>query len=96
VWEYDANRLRQAVDRAERYAAASRADAVAGGSPLDALPYTDRFAAALDDDLDTPAALLILDELADALLAATGQRDLVAAQGVLRQLAGVLGLQLRG
>jgi len=34
--------------------------------------------------------------LADVLLAATGQRDLVAAQGVLRQLAGVLGLQLRG
>ncbi len=96
AWEYDEDKLHQAVTRIERYAAASRADAVAGGNPLDARPYQDRFVAALDDDLDTPAALAILDELADALLAATGKRDLIAAQGVLRQLAGVMGLQLRG
>jgi hypothetical protein len=36
-----------------------------------------------------------MDELSDAILAATGERDLVAAQGVLRELAGVMGLQLQ-
>jgi L-cysteine:1D-myo-inositol 2-amino-2-deoxy-alpha-D-glucopyranoside ligase len=91
-WEYDEARLRQATVRVELYAAASRADAIAGGDPLDATPYRDRFVAAMDDDLDTPAALSVLDELADAILTATGKRDLVAAQGVLRKLAGVIGL----
>ncbi len=94
-WEYDEAGLKGAAARAERYAAASHADAVAGGNPLDGMPYRDRFVAAMDDDLSTPAALAILDELADAILAATGKQDLVGAQGVLRELGGILGLQLR-
>jgi hypothetical protein len=49
----------------------------------------------MDDDLDTPTALSIMDELSDAILAATGKQDLVAAQGTLRELAGVMGLQLQ-
>lgn len=95
AWEYDEAGLRQALARVERYIAASRADAVAGGNPLDAMPYRDRFVAAMDDDLDTPAALSTLDDLAGAILVATGDQDLVAAQGTLRQLAGVMGLQLQ-
>jgi len=59
------------------------------------MPYRERFVAAMDDDLDTPAALSIMDELTDAILAATGTQDLVSAQGTLRELAGVMGLQLR-
>jgi L-cysteine:1D-myo-inositol 2-amino-2-deoxy-alpha-D-glucopyranoside ligase len=94
-WEYDEERLQQAITRVERFTAASQADAVAGGNPLDATPFREGFVAAMDDDLDTPGALSILDELADAIIAASGKRDLVAAQGVLRELAGVMGLQLR-
>jgi len=45
--------------------------------------------------LDTPEALRVLDELAEAILAVQGQRDLVAAQGTLRGMAGVLGLGLQ-
>jgi len=93
-WEYDETELKGAAARVERHAAASRADAVAGGRPLDATPYRQRFLAAMDDDLDTPAGLSIVDDLSEAILAATGQQDLVAAQGTLRELAGVMGLGL--
>ena len=96
VWEYDESGLDKATARVERYTAASRAEPVAGGHALDALPYRDRFTAALDDDLDTPSALAVLDELTDVLLAAAGKQDLVTAQGVLRQMARVMGLQLSG
>jgi L-cysteine:1D-myo-inositol 2-amino-2-deoxy-alpha-D-glucopyranoside ligase len=95
AWEYDEAALKDAAARVERYAAASRADAVAGGNPLDGTPYRQRFLSAMEDDLDTPAAFSILDELTEAILAATGQQDLVAAQGTLRELAGVMGLQLQ-
>jgi L-cysteine:1D-myo-inositol 2-amino-2-deoxy-alpha-D-glucopyranoside ligase len=95
TWEYDEAELRAAVTRVERYTAASQADAIAGGNPLDGMPYRERFVAAMDDDLDTRAGLSILDELAEATLAATGRQDLVAAQGILRELAGVMGLGLK-
>ncbi|MEJ2556793.1 MAG: class I tRNA ligase family protein [Anaerolineae bacterium] len=94
-WEDDEAGLRQAAIRVERYTAASHADAVGGGNPLDAAPYRDRFVTAMDDDLDTPAALSALGDLADAILAAAGGQDLVAAQGILRQLTGVMGLRLQ-
>jgi L-cysteine:1D-myo-inositol 2-amino-2-deoxy-alpha-D-glucopyranoside ligase len=94
AWEYDDAELQQATPRVARYAAASLADPIASGDPLDATAYRERFAAAMDDDLDTPAAFAILDELAEAIVAAAGRQDLVAAQGALRQLAGVMGLQL--
>ncbi len=93
-WEYDETDLKQAGARVERYTAASRADAIASGDPLDGDPYRERFVAALDDDLDTPTALSIMDELSDVILAATGRHDLVAVQGTLREFAGVMGFQL--
>jgi L-cysteine:1D-myo-inositol 2-amino-2-deoxy-alpha-D-glucopyranoside ligase len=93
AWEYEEAELSQAVQRVERYAAASHADPIAGGRPLDGTAYAERFAEAMDDDLDTPTALSVLNDLAQAILAAAGHQDLVGAQGMLRQLAGVLGLQ---
>jgi L-cysteine:1D-myo-inositol 2-amino-2-deoxy-alpha-D-glucopyranoside ligase len=93
AWEYEEAALKQAARRAERYAAASQADPIAGGQPLDSMAYRERFTEAMDDDLNTPTALSVLDELAQAILAAAGHQDLVGAQGTLRQLAGVLGLQ---
>jgi L-cysteine:1D-myo-inositol 2-amino-2-deoxy-alpha-D-glucopyranoside ligase len=93
-WEYDEAKLKQAATRVKRYATASYVDAVAGSNALDGMAYRDRFAAAMDDDLNTPVALSVLDELADAVLAATGKQDLVAAQGILRELTGAMGLRL--
>jgi L-cysteine:1D-myo-inositol 2-amino-2-deoxy-alpha-D-glucopyranoside ligase len=93
AWEYEEAELNQAVQRVERYAAASQADPIAGGQPLASMAYRERFTEAMDDDLDTPTALSVLDDMAQAILAAAGHQDLVGAQGTLRQLAGVLGLQ---
>jgi L-cysteine:1D-myo-inositol 2-amino-2-deoxy-alpha-D-glucopyranoside ligase len=93
-WEYDEAKLKQAATRVKRYATASYVDAVAGSNALDGMAYRDRFAAAMDDDLNTPVALSVLDELVDAVLAATGKQDLVAAQGILRELTGAMGLRL--
>jgi L-cysteine:1D-myo-inositol 2-amino-2-deoxy-alpha-D-glucopyranoside ligase len=93
AWEYEEAELNQAVQRVERYAAASQADPIAGGQPLNSMAYRERFTEAMDDDLDTPTALSVLDDMAQAILAAAGHQDLVGAQGTLRQLAGVLGLQ---
>ena len=95
AWEYDEAQLRTAAAWVERYTAASRADAIAGGHALDGIPYQARFVSAMEEDLDTPEALRVLDELAEAILAVQGQRDLVAAQGTLRGMAGVLGLGLQ-
>jgi L-cysteine:1D-myo-inositol 2-amino-2-deoxy-alpha-D-glucopyranoside ligase len=94
AWSYDEARLKDAAGRAERYAAASQANPIGDGDPLDAEPYERRFVAVMDDDLDTPAGLAFLDELAEAILAAAGERDVAAAQGMLRRAAGVLGLRL--
>ncbi len=94
AWEYNESELKCNMARVERYVVASQADPIAGGDALDSAPYRERFLAAMDDDLDTPAALSVLDELSEAIQAAAGEQDLVAAQGTLMQLAGVMGLVL--
>jgi L-cysteine:1D-myo-inositol 2-amino-2-deoxy-alpha-D-glucopyranoside ligase len=57
----------------------------------DPRPYRERFLAALDDDLQTPAALDALDDLASAVLSGGTATD---APVVLRELAGLLGVAL--
>ena len=47
--------------------------------------------AAIDDDLDAPAALEALDDLASAVL--SGGHD-TSAPGVMRELGSLLGLDL--
>ena len=65
------------------------------GETLDASGAQAGFTMALNDDLDTPAALSRLEGLADAiLLAAQRSRDVGSAQAVLRRLAQVFGLVL--
>jgi L-cysteine:1D-myo-inositol 2-amino-2-deoxy-alpha-D-glucopyranoside ligase len=54
-WEWDDSRPGRAADRLERWRSAG-----AGGAALDAVR------AALDDDLDTPRAVALIDEAADA------------------------------
>jgi cysteinyl-tRNA synthetase len=60
---------------------------------LDSSVYRTRFTAAMDNDLDTPAAIEQLRGLTSEILAAE-DTDISPAQRELRQLAGILGLTL--
>jgi L-cysteine:1D-myo-inositol 2-amino-2-deoxy-alpha-D-glucopyranoside ligase len=65
------------------------------GTPVDPAPFRARFVAALKDDLDTPAAITALRELAEAIVA--GRRDarpVSLARQELRVLAEILGVVL--
>src|SRR5262249_24620166 len=66
-----------------------------GGEELNPAPYQATFALAMDDDLDTPRAIMHLDELSDAILSVGGQGgNIRGAQATLRTLGDVLGLRL--
>jgi L-cysteine:1D-myo-inositol 2-amino-2-deoxy-alpha-D-glucopyranoside ligase len=65
------------------------------GEPIDAAPYHKRFVAAMEDDLDTPTAIGVLRELAEAIVA--GRKDarpVSQARRTLRSLAEILGIAL--
>ena len=63
---------------------------------LDAGPYRDRFVGSMEDDLNTPRALAALFDLAREInRAREAGRSVSKVQGVLRDLAGILGLSLR-
>jgi cysteinyl-tRNA synthetase len=65
------------------------------GRTLDASPYRDHFIAAMDDDLNTAAAIAVLFDLATEVNRARDAGDDIAgAQALLLELAGVLGLCL--
>jgi L-cysteine:1D-myo-inositol 2-amino-2-deoxy-alpha-D-glucopyranoside ligase len=62
---------------------------------MDAGTFQERFTSALENDLDTPAAMAALDELAAAIIAgAAAGRQIDTAQASLRQMSGIFGLQL--
>jgi L-cysteine:1D-myo-inositol 2-amino-2-deoxy-alpha-D-glucopyranoside ligase len=87
-------RLRGACLRAEELAPAAPAR-LADGDVADAVRrHRDRFLAAMNDDLDTPAALAQLDEL--GAMARSSQLDVAAQAGwMVRELgARILGLRL--
>ena len=69
-----------------RLAAAAQRDA-----GIDPRPFADQVRAALDDDLNAPRALEALDDLASAIL--SGGDD-ATAPGVLRELSGLIGVDL--
>jgi len=90
-WAYEEAELRDADSRRERYAAAMSA----GGelSSGDADEWRARFWERIDDDLDTPGALRVVDELVAALGAAstpTGSGR-VSADSLLSELLDVVG-----
>ncbi|MCC6177904.1 MAG: cysteine--tRNA ligase [Chloroflexi bacterium] len=65
------------------------------GEPLDPTPFRARFTAALDDDLNTPAAIEAVRDLAEAIEAARRDgRPLSAARRELQTLAEILGIAL--
>ncbi|HYU17366.1 MAG TPA: cysteine--tRNA ligase [Chloroflexota bacterium] len=99
VLEYDEAALAAAERQVERlrYAATLAAGPAAGSAtaPLVAAEHRARFLSALDDDLDTPAAITALRNLADAILGARDRGQPVGpAQAELCELASILGLRL--
>jgi L-cysteine:1D-myo-inositol 2-amino-2-deoxy-alpha-D-glucopyranoside ligase len=62
------------------------------GDPLSSQPYRSRFQAAMDNDLDTPAAANILIGLANAII--KGKVSSEAGRSSLIELAMVLGVDL--
>ncbi len=86
-----------AAERAlERLVNALRAaPADSAGALLDAAPFRERFAVAMDDDLNTPQAIAVLFDLAREInRGREAGMDVSGAQDALRDLASVLGLSL--
>jgi cysteinyl-tRNA synthetase len=80
-----ADRLRNAVTAADN----------AGGEKLDASSYRDQFVLAMDEDFNTAQAVALLFSLArDVNRSSAAGGSVAEAQGIMRELAGVLGLQL--
>jgi cysteinyl-tRNA synthetase len=93
-WSYDEKELEQAGQLAQKLKAAVTAP---GGSemPLNSDPAYVTFTSALDNDLDTFAAISALTTLAEEILTASrAGRRVDIAQDTLRCMAGIFGLRL--
>lgn len=91
---YERRQVPQIAQKVQHVTAALR---LPGGtdSPLDLTRSCTAFAAALDDDLDTPHALTILSSMASEIhAAAAAGRDLQRAQALLGELCAVVGFQI--
>lgn len=94
AWEYQD----EVVDEWARLAAdlQEAADFPAYGieQVVDVSPYRERFINAMDDDLNTPAAIEALREIGQAILEAPEEDDVRNAQDTLGELSDILGLTL--
>jgi cysteinyl-tRNA synthetase len=87
--------LEAAKNGADRLRTAARAPAGEGDGGIDLAAFRERFTQAMDDDLNSPQALAVLFDLAkDVNRARDDGRGAAAAQGLLLELADVLGLRL--
>ncbi len=88
--------LEAAKAGADRLRTAARAAGDGDGDGgVDLASYRERFTAAMDDDLNTPQALAVLFDLAkESNRARDDGRGTSSAQGLLLELADVLGLRL--
>jgi L-cysteine:1D-myo-inositol 2-amino-2-deoxy-alpha-D-glucopyranoside ligase len=93
-WEYVPEDLEQAAEKGAKFLMAVKAKSGLGNA-LDAAPAENAFHDAMQQDLDTPAALAALVDLADAILAAAeAGQDITKAQQTFRTCSAVLGLRL--
>jgi L-cysteine:1D-myo-inositol 2-amino-2-deoxy-alpha-D-glucopyranoside ligase len=93
-WSYEQSDLAKAAELAEKLKAAV---VVAGGDglPLDAVEEAEAFAAAIENDLDTPSARDVVLGLAESILSAAAEgRDVRVAQKTLRDRCTIFGLTL--
>jgi cysteinyl-tRNA synthetase len=96
TWEHDENVLREADRRAQKLLAAAAAGVAGGsGAEIKAGDLQRLFGQVMDRDLDTPAALDLLDALAERILTAQPSGGNPGpAQAALRSMSQVLGLRL--
>ena len=91
-WTYDDAELDVAAARHRRYLAAMQ-----GGGSLHheaAQRFEEQFFARLDDDLDTPGALVVLDAIAEELSGrSSGAGPGTEGQQLLGRLLGILGAE---
>jgi L-cysteine:1D-myo-inositol 2-amino-2-deoxy-alpha-D-glucopyranoside ligase len=93
-WPHDDEELATAEQLAQKLRLAISATGDTGPS-LDPATAQTVFTNALEDDLFTPRAVRVLEQLTDATLeAADAGQDISAAQAVLREMGHVLGLRL--
>jgi cysteinyl-tRNA synthetase len=87
--------LAAARSGAERLRTAARTPVGDGDGGLDLAAFRGRFSTAMDDDLNTPQALAVLFDLAKEVNRARDEgRGAGSVQGLLLELADVLGLRL--
>jgi L-cysteine:1D-myo-inositol 2-amino-2-deoxy-alpha-D-glucopyranoside ligase len=93
-WSCDPGHIKWAAKLAERF---YQAAVVRGGqgAPFEASPWEDHFVEEMNQNLNTPAALGVLDDLCvQTLVAAQAGQDVSAAQHTIRRLSTVFGLVL--
>jgi L-cysteine:1D-myo-inositol 2-amino-2-deoxy-alpha-D-glucopyranoside ligase len=93
-WEYTDDELEEWASVAGDLSEAAAFPAFGVDEILDVSVQRDRFMDALQDDLDTPAAIAELREIARLILEAPEEDDIRQAQSTLRRLGGILGLTL--
>lgn len=83
----------RAIERIRQAASASEGNT--DGKPLDATAYRNLFVEAMDDDINTPRALAAIFDLSRQINRAREQgKNVSSAQQTLRDLVGVLGIDL--
>jgi L-cysteine:1D-myo-inositol 2-amino-2-deoxy-alpha-D-glucopyranoside ligase len=94
TWAYDDEEIERWAGVAADLAEAAAFPAYGVNQVLDAGRQRARFIDALNDDLDTPAAITALRDMAREILEAPEDVDIRNAQATLRELAELLGLTL--
>lgn len=91
-WEYDLAQLKMAAAMAQTWQAAVQGALPEAPGRIESVRET--FRQAMDDDLNTPEAVAVLDNLAKDIQAGRYQGEQKqAAQGTLRELAGIFGMR---
>jgi L-cysteine:1D-myo-inositol 2-amino-2-deoxy-alpha-D-glucopyranoside ligase len=94
AWEYHDDELDEWARLAEDLNEAAAFPSFGIEEVLDVSALRERFLNAMDDDLDTPAAIGALREIGQAILEAPEDDDVTEAQDTLRELGSLLGLTL--
>lgn len=93
-WTYKMSDLYDSVEISRSLNAAVNTESQAGPS-LEVSRYEAKFTEAMEDDLNTPAAIQSIIQLSNEISSASGQgMDIVEAQTTLRNLGQTLGLRL--
>jgi L-cysteine:1D-myo-inositol 2-amino-2-deoxy-alpha-D-glucopyranoside ligase len=90
-WTYDASEVDAAAARHQRYLDALRSGGTV--SPDSAAEHERRFLERIDDDLDTPGALQVIDALAGEVAAGVGGPAGADGQELLTRMLGIIGAE---